>query len=73
MIAKFKSATDFRKSLEARLKTVAQTTGQDLQRLRRKVAFDRLLARIFQGNNESRFLLKGGYAMELRFDRARAT
>jgi len=46
--ALFKSATDFRKSLEARLKNLAEETGQDLQRLRRKVAFDRLLARIFQ-------------------------
>lgn len=73
MTTQFKSATDFRKSLEARLKRIAQTTGQDLQRLRRKVAFDRLLARIFEGSDESQFLLKGGYAMELRFDKARAT
>ena len=56
MTTQFKSATDFRKSLEARLKKLAQTLGQDLQRLRRKVAFDRLLARIFQGNGEPQFL-----------------
>lgn len=68
MTAQFKSATDFRKSLEARLKKLAEISGQDLQRLRRKVAFDRLLERVFQGNRESQFLLKGGYAMELRFD-----
>lgn len=73
MTTEFKSATDFRKSLEARLKKLAQTKGLDLQRLRRKVAFDRLLARIFNGDSESQFLLKGGYAMELRFDKARAT
>ena len=72
MIAQFKSPTDFRKSLEARLKNSAQATGQDLQRLRRKVAFDRLLARIFHAEH-SQFLLKGGYAMELRFEKARAT
>lgn len=73
MTTQFKSATDFRKSLEARLKKLAQTTGEDLQRLRRKVAFDRLLARIFRGDREPQFLLKGGYAMELRFKQARAT
>jgi len=73
MKIEFKSATDFRKSLEARLKNLSKTTGLDLQRLRRKVAFYRLLARIFRGNGNSQFILKGGYAMELRFERARAT
>jgi hypothetical protein len=43
----FKTATDFRKSLEARLQVISKKTNVDLQRLRRKVAFDRLLARIF--------------------------
>ena len=43
----FKTATDFRKSLEARLQMLAIKSGEDLQRLRRKVAFDRFLARIF--------------------------
>lgn len=73
MTTQYQSATDFRKSLEERLKRLATATGQDLQRLRRKVAFDRLLARIFHGKEGSKFLLKGGYAMELRFDKARAT
>ena len=73
MIQEFKSATDFRKSLEARLKNLAHVTGQDLQRLRKKVAFDRLLARIFREKRSPSFLLKGGYAMELRFEQARAT
>ena len=56
MIKKYKSATDFRNSLEQRLKTIAKETGQDLQRIRRKVAFDRLLARIFQHGEGSQFL-----------------
>lgn len=68
----FKTATDFRKSLEARLQKRAYKSGEDLQRLRRKVAFDRLLARIFS-IRPSHFLLKGGYAMELRIAHARAT
>lgn len=70
MITNFKSAADFRKSLEARLKNLS--AGDNLQRLRRKVAFDRLLARLF-ASEEQQFFLKGGYAMELRFKTARAT
>ncbi|MFQ5730025.1 MAG: nucleotidyl transferase AbiEii/AbiGii toxin family protein [Waddliaceae bacterium] len=72
MTTTFKAATDVRKSLEARLKRIAEQTNQDLQRIRRKVAFERLLARIFQQDAKS-FVLKGGYAMELRFSTARAT
>ncbi len=72
MTTVFKTATDFRKSLEARLKSVAEKTNQDLQRVRRKVAFERLLARIFHQGSDG-FVLKGGYAMELRFTAARAT
>ena len=68
----FKTAADFRKSLEARLQFIAAKTGEDLQRLRRKVAFDRFLARIFFQGNPG-FYLKGGYAMELRIAQARAT
>jgi len=44
----------------------------DIQRLRRQVAFDRLLARLFHENNPP-WLLKGGYAMELRLKFARTT
>lgn len=72
MNVKFKTATDFRKSLDARLQVRAAKTGEDMQRLRRKVAFDRFLARIFH-QNASSFYLKGGYAMELRIAHARAT
>lgn len=72
MTTAFKTATDFRKSLEARLKSIAEKTDQDLQRVRRKVAFERLLARIFH-QEANGFVLKGGYAMELRFSTARAT
>jgi len=69
---KFKTATDFRKSLEARLQGLATKTGVDLQRIRRQVAFDRFLARIFS-QEKPEFYLKGGYAMELRIAHARAT
>lgn len=68
----FSSATDFRKSLESRLKNLALGKNLDLQRLRRKVAFDRLLVRLFS-EQKPQFFLKGGYAMELRLSTARAT
>lgn len=72
MITTFNTATDFRKSLEARLKNIALAKNENLQRLRRKVAFDRLLARLFSSEEQS-FFLKGGYAMELRLKTARTT
>jgi len=68
----YKTPEDFRKSLEQKLKNISSKLNQDLERIRRKVAFERFLARLFF--NKSHFwLLKGGYAMELRFDIARAT
>ena len=44
----------------------------DLNRLRRQVAFDRLLARLFV-EEPPPWVLKGGYALELRFKAARST
>jgi len=52
----FKSAYDFRKSLEARLQRNAKENGTDLQKLRSQVAFDRLLARLL--NDLKNILLK---------------
>lgn len=72
MTTRFKTAADFKKSLENRLKNMATEKGDNLQRLRRKVAFDRLLAPLFSSEEQS-FFLKGGYAMELRLKTARAT
>ena len=72
MTIRFKTAADFRKSLEHRLKVMASEKGEHLQRLRTKIAFDRLLARLFS-SEEQNFFLKGGYAMELRLKTARAT
>lgn len=72
MTTRFKTAADFRKSLESRLKAIAIEKSENLQRLRKKVAFDRLLARLF-ASEEKNFFLKGGYAMELRLKTVRAT
>lgn len=69
----FTTAGAFRQSLEERLKQFAKNQGTDLSRLRRRVAFERLLARLFTKENP-RWLLKGGYAIELRLQEvARAT
>ena len=59
-------------SLSERLKQKAKSEGIDIQRLRRSVAFDRLLIRLFS-KNPSPWVLKGGYAMELRVSNPRAT
>ena len=68
----YRSAADFRRALEHRLQKHAAASGLNLQRLRRTVAFNRFLARIF-ANKLSPWVLKGGYAMELRLHNARAT
>lgn len=68
----YASAAAFRAALESRLQQMAQEEGLDLQRLRRQAAFDRLLCRLF-ATPEAPWLLKGGYAMELRLKTARAT
>ncbi|WP_052572379.1 nucleotidyl transferase AbiEii/AbiGii toxin family protein [Chthonomonas calidirosea] len=44
-----------------------------LQRIRRQLSFDRLLARLFAVQTEAPWVLKGGYALELRFRSARST
>jgi predicted nucleotidyltransferase component of viral defense system len=69
---RYNSATALRTGLEDRLKRIAREEGVDLQRLRRQVAFDRFLARLFQSGHPD-WVLKGGYAMELRLHKARTT
>lgn len=72
MNKKFISPASFRQSLESRLQKVALETGTDLQRMRRKVAFERFLARLFAVKPYP-WVLKGGYALEVRFEISRAT
>ena len=69
---KYATPGALRIALEDRLKRIAKKEGTDLQRLRRQVAFDRFLARIFS-SGETQWVLKGGYAMELRLREARTT
>jgi hypothetical protein len=69
---KYATGAALRTALEERLRGIAREEAVDLQRLRRQVAFDRFLARLFSRPGSS-WVLKGGYAMELRFQTARAT
>ena len=69
---RYSSGTALRTALEERIKRIARDENIDLQRLRRQVAFDRLLARLFYSARTD-WVLKGGYAMELRFQKARTT
>jgi len=64
-IKTYNSAKAFRTALEARLKQKARTEGLNFERLYKKVAFDRFLARIFNRLPPA-FAMKGGYAMEIR-------
>jgi hypothetical protein len=70
----YATARAFRQALEARLQERALKGGLVLERLRKQVAFDRFLARMFPPqSNSAGWILKGGYALELRFLHARAT
>src|SRR5262245_7513448 len=68
----YTTAGAFRRGLEERLKRTSMSEEIDLNRLRRQVSFDRLLARLFR-EEAPPWVLKGGYALELRFKAARST
>jgi len=73
MAKKFTSAAAFKTSLEARLRTRAKEISLPFQTLQLKFVIERLLARLFRGD-DAPWLLKGGFAMDLRFrPRARTT
>jgi hypothetical protein len=69
---KYTTAGAFRRALEERLKAASMNEQTDLNRLRRQVSFDRLLARLFR-DAAPPWLLKGGYALELWYKTARST
>lgn len=70
---RFATVGAFKASLEERLKRAAAHRGVPLNTLRLKFVMERLLARLF-AMPDPPWLLKGGYAMELRYrPRARTT
>lgn len=71
-VRKYQTPKAFRQALEEKIKTVSKEMQMDLQRVRRTIAFDRFLCRMFF-DPKVQWFLKGGYAMELRLETARAT
>lgn len=70
---RYETAEAFRTALEQRLKNEAQASGIALLRLRKRVAFERFLARLATSES-SGWVLKGAFALELRLGlRARTT
>lgn len=69
---RYETPQALRRALEDRLLAQVRRDGGDVQRLRRQTAFDRLLCRLFHERSPP-WLLKGGYAMELRIRAARTT
>ncbi|MCC7087719.1 MAG: nucleotidyl transferase AbiEii/AbiGii toxin family protein [Dehalococcoidia bacterium] len=70
---RYETAAAFRRALEDRLKERSHHAGAGLARLRKQVAFDRLLARLVR-IAPGEWALKGGFALQLRMsDRARTT
>ncbi len=67
----YKNGSDFRTALEARLNAISKAERISLERLRKKTAFDRFLARIFSKNEApaGMLILKGGYSLGVRFER----
>src|SRR5919204_2322927 len=73
MPRKFGSAAAFKTSLEAHLRKRTEERKVPLSTLQLKFVIERLLARLFR-NPDPPWLLKGGFAMDLRFrPRARTT
>ena len=70
---KYSSASAFRRALEDRLRQQSLQSGVPLVRMRKMIAFDRFLARLFQAQ-PSQWVVKGGLALQLRVgQRARTT
>lgn len=70
---RYASAAAFRQALKAGLAALSRDGGASLVRLRKSVAFDRLLARLFAVAPD-RWVLKGGLALDYRLgNRARVT
>lgn len=69
----YATAQALRMALEQRLLTRSRESGVDLERLRRRVVFERILARLHAAQ-PGRWVVKGGMALEVRLhDDARLT
>ena len=72
-MTQYQNGAAFRRALEDRLRLSNQETGIPLSRLRKMVAFDRFIVRLIQFQ-PNRWILKGGFAIQLRLmNKARTT
>jgi len=70
---RYETPADFRQALEERLRQRLQKTGEPLERMRKRLVFERCMVRL-QKKSESPWVVKGGFALELRMGlRARMT
>ncbi|MGH9553108.1 MAG: nucleotidyl transferase AbiEii/AbiGii toxin family protein, partial [Terriglobales bacterium] len=65
----YTNARNFRQALDERLKNIARQENVSINDLHRQVVFDRFLARL----DPARFVLTGGYSLELRLPKSRST
>ena len=63
---RYTTAQAFRRALEERIRR--EYKGRDIPRIRKMIAFERLMARL-----DERWILKGGYAVQLWTEKARTT
>ncbi len=66
MTQHFATAGDFKQALETRLRTEAIRRGVAVGDVRLRFVMDRLIGRLFVASNAA-WLLKGGFAMDLRY------
>lgn len=66
---RYTNAKNFRQALDERLKNIARQNKVSINDLHRQVVFDRFLARL----DSDRFVLTGGYSLELRLPKSRST
>ena len=69
MTMRYKTDTAYRTALEERLRQRAEQDGEPILRLRKRVVFERCMVRLQQDKN-SPWVLKGGFALELRLGNA---
>lgn len=68
---KYQTPRSFEMALAHHLDSRRSATGMPIDRQRQLIAFDRLTARFTAAG--LRYLVKGGFVLELRLDRARTT
>ncbi len=72
MSKKYETPQSFLQALTPKVNALSKDTGYNVQRIRKIIAFEQFLSRLFS-NSSKDWILKGGFAMELRIKNARTT